>query len=77
MERCASFVTSRTIGRYPFHQPFVGYDIDERMSTVRGNVRGNIMKSHTYGAAVVGALAGIALGVAGVGAARIAARSSR
>ncbi len=35
------------------------------------------MKSHTYTAAVIGALAGIALGVAGVGAARVAARSDQ
>jgi len=32
------------------------------------------MKSHTYMAALVGVLAGIAVGVAGVGAARVAAR---
>ncbi len=35
---------------------------------------GTEMKSHTYMAALVGVLAGIAVGVAGVGAARVAAR---
>ena len=33
------------------------------------------MKSHTYTAALIGTLAGLAVGVAGVGAARVAART--
>ncbi len=35
------------------------------------------MKSNTFAVAVIGALVGIAVGVAGVGAARVAARSNQ